>query len=258
MSCRSAVLVQIALSTLVLAPAIVDAQAARCPQPSEVAIAAGVGQSDHADASASPAQFQGRGFESTMSGTFDLRTLCVGGSAEFWSRPLHAVAGSFGREHAVDAGADLDVLHSVRDSRIAAGFKLRGDLTATSHTFDDASHTTSTFRLATISLGPAVRASIPVRTARIDVSASLPLVALVDHAYNGVWSGDDAPHFRPQAWPTLRGAEAAVFIERRLTLRMGAMLGYSVRAARYDDAQPVRALSQRVLVGIALRTSGSR
>ena len=219
-------------------------------------LALGAGQHDRVDASTSPGQFQGRGIEGALEGAINARGLCIVASAGAGARSLTAVSGSFGREQMYDGNVGLDVIRPITgvDSRItiAAGVAARADLTVTAHDFNDAGQTRSWYRMGVMSLGPAVNASTNVLGMRAVASLSTPLVAAVDHSYGAVWGGDLSPHFRAASLSTLRGADAQLGVIRPITARTSLSVTYDVHALRYEDALPVRTLSQRVLIGVTL------
>jgi hypothetical protein len=240
-----------------LGPVIAGAQTGPCRTTAPFSIAVGAGQHDRADASASPAQFEGRGVEAAIAGARKLRGFCIVGLADGGARSLHAVTGTFGRERLIDADAGFDVMRPV-SSRIAGGIAVRASISATRHAFDDAAHSVAWFRYATLSAGPALRTATGVPGALLRVALSAPLAASIDHSYGAIWSGNRAPRLQTATWPRFRGIEARVSAERPIGSRTSATLTYDVRASRYDDTRPIRALSQRLMIGIAARGAGDR
>ena len=112
--------------------------------------------------------------------------------------------------------------------------------------------------MGVISLGPTLHASTNVGGFRVVSSLSTPLVAAVDHSYGAVWRGDISPHFRTATPSTLRAAEAQLGVIRPIGARTNLSVTYDVHALRYDDALPVRTLSQRILVGVTLHPRNRR
>jgi hypothetical protein len=247
---------------LVALPRVATAQTGTCRATKGFTLALGAGQHDRVDAGASPGQFQGRGVEGAIAGAVDARALCVVAFAGAGTRSLNAVSGSFGREQMFDGNIGLDLLRplSSEDSRfaVAAGVAARADLSVTAHYFNDPGQTRSWYRMGVLSLGPSVHASTNAFGMQLVASASTPVIAAVDHPYGAVWGGDISPHFRAASPTTLRGVDAQLGVIRPIGRRTSLSLTYDVHALRYDDALPVRSLSQRVLIGVTLRPRDHR
>lgn len=246
----------LSLLALVALARTATSQTGSCRVTKGLNLALGAGQHDRVDVSASPGQFQGRGIEGALEGAIDARGLCFVVSGGAGARSLSAVSGSFGREQMFDGKLGLDVIRPITGENnrlaIAAGVAARGDLTVTAHDFNDANQTRSWYRMGVLSLGPAVHASTNILGMRAIASLSTPIIAAVDHSYGAVWAGNIAPNFRPATLTTLRGADAQLGVIRPIGSRTSLSITYDVHALRYDDALPVRTLSQRVLIGVTV------
>jgi hypothetical protein len=241
---------------LVALPRAATSQTGTCRDTKGLTLAFGAGQHDRVDASTSPGQFQGRGIEGMLAGVVETRAACLVTSAAAGTRSLSAVSGSFGREQMFDGNVGLDLLRPITnaDSRftLSLGVAARADLSMTAHYFNDPNQTRSWYRMGVLSLGPVIHASTNVRGLRVVSSLSTPLVAAVDHSYGAVWRGAISPDFRAATPTTLRGVEAQLGVIRPIGARTSLSFTYDVHALRYDDALPVRTLSQRILLGITL------
>ena len=254
-------LIRRALALSVVAHALASAQGAGCGRSNSFAVSAGINQSDRADASIAPAQFEGRGPVATLSGEMNARGACVTAFVTGGVRSLAPVAGTFGRERLIDGYADIEALAPVLTSSratLSLGAAAQTSIAGTTHTFTDPKGTTSTFRLGVLSLGPAVRATYATPRLRLSGGLAIGVASLVDHSYAAVWSQDLSPSIR-FAWPnTLRSASAGVDIERPITRAMSVRVGYRAFGMRFDDARDVRTLSQSLNFGLTLTTGSER
>jgi hypothetical protein len=245
-----------ALVVLAAVPAVALAQSEPCARPSSLNASVGVSQSDRADAAINGTQYQGRGPQLSAGATANTRGLCVEAFATGGAHYLRPVGGGFGSERILDGRAELSVLKPVASSSdngatLAVGLSAQVSATDTKHAFADVSGTTN-YRLGVGSLGPAFDASYRMMGGRVFATASIPLVSLVDHPYVAVSSLDPMPGFRVATWSSLRGGSGQIGYERPLSRYLAGTLAYQVNGMRYDDARPVRTLSQMLTFGFRL------
>jgi len=254
-------IVRRALILCVASPALARAQNVACGRGNSVAASAGINQSDRADASIAPGQFQGRGPVATLSGEINVHRVCATAFVTGGARSLTPVAGTFGHEQLLDGYADIEGLVPVLTTSrtmLSLGVAAQTSLAGTTHTFTDPAHTTSTFRLGVLSLGPAVRATYATPQLRLSGGLAIGAASLVDHSYGAVWAHNLSPSLR-FAWPnTLRSASASIDLEHAITRSLSARIGYRAYGMRFDDARSVRTLSQSLNLGFSLTRGGER
>lgn len=254
-------LVRRAVALCVATHALANAQGVGCGRGNSFAASAGINQSDRADASIAPAQFEGRGPVATLSGEMNARGACVTAFVTGGVRSLTPVAGTFGRERLIDGYADIEGLAPVFTSSramLSLGVAAQTSIAGTTHTFTDPNATTSTFRLGVLSLGPAVRATYAAPHFRLSGGLTVGVASLVDHSYAAVWAQDLSPSLRFAWLNTLRSASASIDIERPITRAISARIGYRVYGLRFDDARDVRTLSQSLNFGLSLTRGSER
>ena len=241
--------------------ALAKAQGVACGRGNSFTAGAGIDQSDRADASIAPGQFQGRGPVATLAGEMNVRGVCTTAFVTGGARSLTPVAGTFGHERLLDGYADIQGLVPVFTSSrtmLSLGVAAQTSLAGTTHTFTDAAHTTADFRLGVLSLGPAVRATYATPQFRLTGGLAIGAASLIDHSYGAVWSHDLSPSLR-FAWPnTLRSASASIDLERSITPGLSARIGYRAYGMRFDDARSVRTLSQTLNFGFSLTRGTER
>jgi len=250
-----------ALVLCVASHALAKAQGPACGRGGSFTASAGINQSDRADASIAPAQFEGRGPVGTLSGEMNVRGVCATAFVTGGARSLTPLVGTFGDERLVDGYADIEGLMPVFTSAhtmLSLGVSAQSSLAGTTHTFTDPARTTATFRLGVLSLGPAVRATYATPQLRLSGGLAIGAASIVDHSYAALWSHDLSPSLR-FAWPnTLRSATADIGIERSITRDLSARIGYRAYGMRFDDARSVRTLSQTLNLGLSLTTGSER
>jgi len=159
-------------------------------------------------------------------------------------------------ERVLDGRADLFVLKPVASSAtnratLALGLAAEVNVTGTKHSFADGLNT-SNYRLGVGSIGPAFDASYRMLGGRVFAVATVPLVSVVDHPYVAASSLDPTPGLRVASWSSLRGGSGQLGYERPLSRYLTGTLAYQVSGLRYDDARPVRTLSQMLTFGFRL------
>jgi hypothetical protein len=236
-----------ALVILVAVPAAALAQSDPCGRPTSLHVSIGLGQSDRADAAINSSQYQGRGPRISLGAAANTRGICVEAFAAGGAHYLRPVAGAFGSERTLDGQADLRVLEPViataSRATLAIGLAAQVSVTGTEHSYADAS-APSHYRLRIGSLGVAVGAARPIAGGHARFDATLPLVSVVDHPYVATSALDPVPGLRVATWSSLRGGTGELGYERSLSRAVTAGVAYRVSGLRYDDARPVRTLSQ--------------
>jgi len=254
-------IVRRALALCVASHALANAQSVGCGRGSSFTASAGINQSDRADASIAPGQFQGRGPVATLAGEMNVHRVCATAFVTGGARSLTPVAGTFGHERLLDGYADIEALAPIVTSSrtmLSVGLAAQASLAGTTHTFTDAAHTTATFRLGVLSLGPAMRATYATPRFRLSGGLAVGAASLIDHSYNAVWARDLSPSLR-FAWPnTLRSASASIDLERSITPSLSARIGYRAYGIGFDDARSVRTLSQSLNFGFSLTRAAER
>jgi hypothetical protein len=244
-----------ALVVLAAVPAAALAQSEPCARPTSVHASLGLSQSDRADAAINNTQYQGRGPQLSVGAAANVRSLCVEAFATGGAHYLRPLGGGFGSERVLDGRANLNVLKPVAasaDNRatLAIGLGAQGILAGTKHSFADGQNT-SRYRLGVGSIGPAFDASFRMLGGRFFASGSVPMLSIVDHPY--VAASSLAPEgLRVATWSSLRGGSGQFGYDRPLSRYLTGMLAYQVSGLRYDDARPVRALSQMLTFGFRL------
>ena len=238
------------------APAAALAQSEPCVRPTSVQASLGVSQNDRADAAINNTQYQGRGPQLTVAAAANVSSLCVEAFATGGAHYLRPIGGGFGSERVLDGRADLYVLKPVAssaDSRatVAAGVAAQVNIAGTKHSFGDGQNT-SNYRLGVGSLGPAFDASYRALGGRVFATATIPLVSVIDHPYVAASSLDPSPGLRVASWSSLRGGSGQLGYERPLSRYLTGTIAYQVNGLRYDDARPVRTLSQMLTFGFRL------
>jgi hypothetical protein len=236
---------------------LASAQRGGCVRAGAIALGAGMAQRDRADASIAPGQFEGRGPSATLDVQRSMHGACLVMHADGGMATLAPLPGAFGRERLIDGSADVEALVPLVGSpdgraTLSIGATAQLGLGVTDHTFTDPGRTSATFRLGTLSLGPAMRASYATRVVRLSAGVAIAATSLVDHSYTPVWSSDLSPSLRVAWWNTLREARGDVTAERTIAPGVAARVEFRAEGLRYDDARPVRALSQSLTFGLSL------
>jgi hypothetical protein len=246
-----------ALVVLAAVPAVALAQSEPCAHPTSFRASFGLSQTDRADAAINNTQYQGRGPQVSVDASTNVRSLCVEAFATGGAHYLRPVGGGFGSERVLDGRGELYLLKPIASSSdnratLAVGLAAQAGLTGTKHSFADAYSTTSNYRLGVGSIGPAFDASYRMLGGRVYATGALPLVSVVDHPYVAVSSLDPNPGLRVASWSSLRGGTGRLGYERPLSRFLTGTLAYEVSGLRYNDARPVRTLSQMMTFGFRI------
>jgi len=244
----------------IVAASHVGAQATACT-PTSATLAAGIGQSDRVDMTASPMQFGGRGLD--LSGSFEQSrgAFCILATGRGGAKTLRAVTSSAASERLMDGDASIAVLRSFGGGEastraFAVGAEARGTLAVTRHAYADFGQTVSSFRLGMVSLGPVLRWRERIGGGFAMAQLSSPVIAAVDHPYSSVITDGASRNVRVASVNSLRGADLRVAYEPFAYRSMSLRATYNASVFRYDDASPVRSLTQSLNLGIVKRLAG--
>jgi hypothetical protein len=221
-------------------------------------LAAGIGQSDRIDRTASPAQFGGRGLDVNASLERSFGSLCVTAFGRGGHKTLTSTTGSSATERFTDGEIAITALRSLNNNpearrSLSLGVEARAELGFTSHTYAD--HNMSTFRAGVASLGPALRWRQQIGGGSAVVQLATPLVGLTDHPYV---PGRADPNLKFASLGSLRGANGLVSYEFSPRERLGIIASYRISSMRFDNVRPVRSLTQTFTIGIATRLGSRR
>jgi hypothetical protein len=245
----------------IFAASRIDAQATAC-SPTRATLAAGIGQSDRVDMTASPTQFGGRGLDLSASFEQSRGAFCLAFDGRGGAKTLRAVTASLASERLIDGGASVAVLRAVGSGQsarraFAFGAELRGTVAVTRHAYADVRRTVSEFRLGTVSVGPMLRWRERIGGGFAVAQLSSPALAVVDHPDSAVIPGSASPDFRFASINTLRGGDLRVSYEPFSSRSMSLRATYDASVLRYDDVRPVRSLTQSLNLGIMKRIGRS-
>jgi hypothetical protein len=234
----------------------IGAQSAAAPS-TELSVNAGVVQGASRDLSASPLNFDGMGGLLAITYHHDGRTAlefsAVGGARALRS----SSAGSLATEHVGQGQAELALLRSLLDERarynVAVGGALTGNLALTEHAYADPSHRVADFVFGSSGIGPAASLRTRVGRGMFSTRLIIPVAAVVEHSYSVVNEHDAATDRRFVTLKDFRAATATVSYASNAQRRFALSYLYRIDLLRYDDVQPVRAMTQSFSVGIATR-----
>ena len=236
------------------------AQSPACPSSTTATLAAGIGQSDRVDMTASPIQFGGRGLD--INGSFErsFGSLCVVASGRGGRKTLTPTTGSSSLERLTDGEMSITALRAFRTEAsapraLAFGAELHGEVAVTNHAYSDPEGTVSTYRLGLLSLGPAVRWRQPLLGGTAVVQLASPVLSLVDHPYT---AGTSDLRVQAASLGSLRGLQGLVSYELPPVHGLSLRATYRASGLWFDDVRPVRSLSQTLSIGIATRLGSRR
>jgi hypothetical protein len=248
-----------AMGVVAVAAPQLRAQSPACPSSTTATLAAGIGQSDRVDMTASPIQFGGRGLD--INGSFErsFGSLCVVASGRGGRKTLTPRTASSSLERLTDGELSITALRAFRAEpsaprALAFGAELHSELAVTSHAYADPEGTVSTYRLGLVSLGPAVRWRQPLLGGTAVVQLASPVLSLVDHPYT---AGTSALRVQAASLGSLRGLQGLVSYELPPVHGLSLRATYRASGLWFDDVRPVRSLSQTLSIGIAT-SLGSR
>jgi hypothetical protein len=235
------------------------AQSPACPRSTTATLAAGLGQSDRVDMTASPMQFGGRGLDINGSIERSFGSVCVVTSGRGGRKTLTPTTGSSSLERLTDGELSITALRAIRAEpsaprALAFGAELHGELAVTNHAYTDPERTVSTYRVGLLSLGPAVRWRQPLFGGTAVMQLASPVVSLVDHPYT---AGTSDLRVQAATLSSLRGLQGLVSYELPPVRGLSLRATYRASGLWFDDVRPVRSLSQTLSIGIAT-SLGSR
>jgi hypothetical protein len=136
-----------------------------------------------------------------------------------------------------------------RESRAAFGMSAQLAASVVAHPHDGAA--TSAYGFGTLTVGPTLRLSRPVAGGRADVGLTTPLLGLVAQSYSTISAAKGLAGIHSEfATPaSLRAGAATLSFVPRSSFR----IEYRVGAQHYVGAQPVRALTQSLSIGVQWR-----
>jgi hypothetical protein len=236
------------------------AQSPACPSSTTATIAAGIGQSDRVDMTASPVQFGGRGLDVNGSLERSFGSLCVVASGRGGRKTLSPATGLSSLERLTDGEMSITALRAFRAEpsaprALAFGAELHGELALTDHSYTDPERTVSTFRVGVLSLGPAVRWRQPLLGGTAVMQLASPVISVVDHPYT---AGRSDLRLQTASLGSLRGLQGLVSYELPPVRGLSLRATYRASGLWYDDVRPVRSLSQTLSIGIATHLGSRR
>ena len=220
------------------------------------------------DETASPFRFSGRGVGATLDAVRVTPGWLTGGSVAAYSATL---ATSATQSHEQFASAEFS-LHAMRtvaggsaagegehgSFRVHAGLEFRTSVDATNYNFSLSNVPNATYRFVTVSAGPMLHVSKLLSWGEMSVQLRAPVASYVDHPYSEVKSAYSDVHFAFASPSKLRSATATVAYVTHNPQRVRFRVTATAGALTYTDAQPVRAVSNSVSVGLVLRTGRSQ
>jgi hypothetical protein len=239
---------------------VIAAQGTRAGESStEVGVSAGVGQSMRRDLSASPLDFAGHGGDigATLRHVAGLSTIEL--TLNGGQRSLQSSSTASRATESVGQGQLSLALFRAVDGRsdcacgVAIGAALSANMIATQHAYDDPTHRSSNFLFGSAGIGPAASWRVPVAGGFFDARLNVPLASVVGHSYSVINEHDAATNWRPAMPNALRSATTTLAFTSAAKGRVGFTWRYRAEALRYDDVQPVRALTHSLSVGIVTR-----
>ena len=252
---------------LAAAPVTSLAQAGPCQTGTALTLYAGLAQSDHVDATASPFQFRGRGLDRAADLAHSKGRWCLEARGRYDSETMTPVQGLVGvgleRLQEGDVAVTLSRIvlggRSENGGSLSVGAALRGWLSLTDHSYVDPQGTTALFRFGALTLGPAVQWREPLGrmlgTAVLDVSSAA--VGVADHPYGAVWAYDAGPDLHVVSVGSLRTITASLSYASAPWRGLRVIGRYGIDGTRYDDVHPLRALTQTMSFGLAVPLGAS-
>jgi hypothetical protein len=231
----------------------------------ELRITAGVAMHDRRDLSASPMRFDGRGSDFDIEVTSRANRTRLDVTASGGVRALRASSTvSTATERVTQGDLSLSALRTVAQRASGAtmwlGAALSGSAMLARHAYSDPSHRSSDFVFGLVAVGPAASARATVLGGALEAGLSVPLAGVVDHAYSVVNERDAGTNRRIASPARLRAATASMSFASPASHRVGVAYLYRLALLRYDDVQPIRAMTQSFSIGVVARlgSSGAR
>jgi hypothetical protein len=224
----------------------------------EVKLTVGVGRNDRVNRAVSPVRFGGAGIAVGLAYRASGNRLDIDASAHGRAESLEPAAGGSASDERVTSGEiRLSVLPARRARERTVSFGGEADLTGVvvAHRYADPGQRTTTYVLATATVGPlvSIRRNIGGGGGTAEARLSTPLIGIVAHPYSALREGR-ALETRVATVASLRAATAVVSYTPAATRRFGLVYEYRFAVMRYDAVLPVRALSQSFAIGLVRRS----
>lgn len=210
------------------------------------------------DETASPFRFGGRGILGI--GGIEYRSSHYRFQTEAQGTSLHLASGATQTAvQLVTASLGASMLRrfrTMRATQIDAGIETRFSADITEHSFAVSSVAPTKYRFATFTLAPDVRASTVLSWGTLRARVTSPLLGWVDHPYSAVKSANDGYGACFATVRQLRRIDADIRYVSPARFGMRTVLGLRAGAINYDDAQPVRAVTNSISAGVMLGRGG--
>lgn len=217
----------------------------------------GLALNSRVDQVISSAQFGGHGVGVSLGHERTRRTYQVRSSISASIATLAPIAGDVSStERTYSTDLTLEVLRAMQPgstSGVRLGAELRGSLFLTRHRYADPQRSMATFLVGTAAIGPAVSYHTSVAGGSGTIHLAIPMIGVVSHPYSGLKSDRRSLEFRSASLATLRSLSAGASFSAFESRRFGVRYEYALRLMRYDDVQPVRAVTQSMRVGVERR-----
>lgn len=215
-------------------------------------LSAGLAQDARADATVSPLHYQGVAPELAVSVVHRTKRWELSSTIDGGSTALSAPEPNAGSARLDHGALRLSALQAERRSAFTVGATLASQLDVTTMRYQDAQSTQSGFAFGYAALEPTARWRLAVVGGDATLEIATPIAALVDQPYSDLKTERSILGLRGATPRTFRGADAG------LGVLIGSFsIGYRFSYVRYDDANPVRGVSQCISLGVRTRV-GSR
>jgi hypothetical protein len=216
----------------------------------------GLAEAGRVDETASPLRYGGRGFDWTLAyerplGAYWLQASLDGGTRSLL--PLDITENS--SEYLTEGALDLTVLRALRGTSaltqgLAAGVQFSANGALNEHTYATPAPLHSDFLLASGTLGPAVAWQRAMWGGRFSANVAIPLVALVDHPYEDLRVQRAPVDLRFVTIESYRAVNGGLSYSNPVSRTLGLVYAYHIGLLRFDDEQPVHAVTQTISVGL--------
>lgn len=228
-----------------------------------LSLAAGAVAREGIDEAISPVRFGGHGGAVAAGYGRSIGRLAISASVRGGVASLGArAAASASTERTGEGEGALTVVRAFGDERhgagaVGAGVDVRAGLAFTEHRYAATGLPASHHAFGYGALGPAAawRRALAGGTASGVLAA--PLVALVDRPYSDLKAARPRVALRAAAPGEFRALHGGLAYAPATGRRVGLVGSWTFDVRRYDDVQPVRAVSQRVAVGVVARFGGA-
>jgi hypothetical protein len=226
---------------------------------SRLVVSGGINQNDRIDLTASPLKYDGRGFDLAVDYDRCIGSYALAASVEGGTVDLSSLSGPpVSTERLTEGDVELAIERAIGSTRsatrrFAVGLALDADVAVTATGYADPDTTVSNYLLALGSLGPSVAWALPLLGGTAAMRLTTPVIALVDHPYSDIKDQNAGADFRLVSLSSFRGLSGTISYAPVQGQRFGLTSAYRLDLFRYDDVQPVRAVSQRLTIGLVTR-----